>query len=157
RNSTFGRSSRVVRPSAGSFLPTVKPASRAAANERIIAVVDRDVDHGWGGFLQRLGENRTQFGRMFHAKTANPECLREAYEVGIVEPGTRHPPELGHLLPSDTPETSVPEDQVHRGGPLPPRRLQLVNAHQESAVSAHGHDPAIRIGELRRDSSREGD
>src|SRR5881396_399705 len=49
RISTFGRSSRGVRPSAGSFLPTVKPASRAAANERIIAVVDRDVDHGWGG------------------------------------------------------------------------------------------------------------
>src|SRR5256885_6392315 len=24
-----------------------KPASRAAANERIVAVVDRDVDHGW--------------------------------------------------------------------------------------------------------------
>src|SRR2546425_11651922 len=24
-----------------------KPASHAAANERIVAVVDRDVDHGW--------------------------------------------------------------------------------------------------------------
>src|SRR5437879_1544655 len=94
---------------------------------------------------------------MFHAKTANPECLREAYEVGIVEPGTRHPPELGHLLPSDAPETPVPEDQVHRGGPLTLRRLQFVDAHQESAVSAQGHDPAIRIGELRRDSPREGD
>src|SRR5438132_311053 len=66
-------------------------------------------------------------------------------------------PGPGHLLPSDTPETSVAEDQVHRGGPLTLRRLQFVNAHQESAVSAHGHDPAIRIGELRRDSPREGD
>src|SRR3989442_15941234 len=94
---------------------------------------------------------------MFHAKTANTECLREAYEVGIVEPGTRHPPELGHLLPSDAPETTVAEDQVHRGGPLPLCCLQFMDAHQESAVTAQGHDPASRIGELRGDSPREGD
>src|SRR5207247_2272207 len=92
---------------------------------------------------------------MFHAKTANPECLREAYEVGIVEPGTRHPPELGHLLPSDAPEPTVAKDQVHRGGPLALCCLQFVDAHQESAVSAQGHDPTIRIGELRGNSSRE--
>src|SRR5436189_6439431 len=89
---------------------------------------------------------------MFHAKTANPECLREAYEVGIVEPGTCHPPELGHLLPSDAPGPTVAKDQVYRGGPLPLCCLQFVDAHQESAVSAQGHDPAIRIGELRGNS-----
>src|SRR5437879_10844133 len=94
---------------------------------------------------------------MINPKAPESECARERDQVRIVEIGTYGPTEFRHLFPPDAPESAIAEDQVHGGGLLPLRGLQLMDAHQESTVSAQGHNPAFRIRELRGDSSRERD
>src|SRR2546427_13154058 len=94
---------------------------------------------------------------MINPKAVDSECARERDEVWIMELGTYGPTEFRQLFPLDAPASTIAEDQVHGGGLLSLRGLQLMHAHQEASVSAQGHDPAFRIRQLGSDSSREGD
>src|SRR2546425_11737149 len=94
---------------------------------------------------------------MLDPEASEPEGLRKIGEVRIAEVRADRSLEFRELFPTDAPETAVPEDEVHRRRVLPLRRLQFMDAHQEPAISAQGHDPTIRIQELGSDSAREGD
>src|SRR5881628_871837 len=91
------------------------------------------------GSFDSIASSSTDFG--------NPDLtdLAKAGEVRIPQVRADLSLEFRHLFPSDAPETAIPEDEVHRRRALPLRRLQFMHAHQKTAVSAQGHDPAIRI------------
>jgi hypothetical protein len=59
------------------------------------------------------------------------------------------------LLPHDGTEAGVLPDHVDDGRAQAHGRLELLAVHQEAAVAAHGHHPAVRVHELGGDRRRQ--
>src|SRR5881628_72836 len=74
---------------------------------------------------------------MIDSKAPDSERFRQNGQVRVAELRADRPFEFRQLLPPDAPQPSIPEDNVHRGGVLALRGLELVHAHEEPAVPAH--------------------
>src|SRR5438309_9860972 len=127
-----------------------------AGEKRVRPVVDGNINETGSVRFQCFPQDGVQFGRMFDAKASEPERLREIGEVRVAELGPDGAFELRHLLPPDATQSTVAEDEVHRRSVLAPRGLQLMDAHEEPALAAHGHDPTVRIHPLPGHPSRHG-
>src|SRR2546428_13325125 len=133
------------------------PGARTSLDERILAVVDRDVDDARYVRLERLLQRRGQGRCALDGKPSNAERFRQRGKIRVSEFRAERAPEAGHLFPSDAPEAAIPEDQVDSRDPLSLCRLELVRGHQEAAVSTDRDDTPTGVQELRRDATGDGD
>src|SRR5262245_28666895 len=124
---------------------------------QVFAVVDRNVDQAGSAAGKGRFESRDELVRGLDALAAGAERPRQAHESGVAERLASLAAVAGELLPSVHPVGVIAEAHDDDLQVKAPRRLQLLDVHQQSTVAGDGHHPPIGMEKGGRHGAGEAD
>src|SRR5918996_5541987 len=138
--------------------PLLGPYSSAQRREKraIAARVDLNVEQVWPCRGEGPGKGRAQLGGAFDSLCLEPEAARRGREAHRHGPAAPAREATRRLLQVDQGKRRIVERGDDDRAALLGCGRELTEAHREAAVADEGDDPALRLGERRRDRRRQG-